>query len=526
LSYTGSAGHESVTGGAGNDTISGGDGNDTIVGAAGNDSLSGGAGNDTFVLSTNLTSGDIILGGTGVADVLTFTNPAAVAATMLDNVTGVETLTYTSVTAADAATMRALNVLTPTALSAFAADTAVRVFTQANFNSTVDFTNVTGGSISYTGGTTADAITGSNTLADTLISGGGADTINGGGGADTISVGAAAAAATSFNGGDGDDTFVMATTMLTAATINGGAGNDTITFTDTTTTTSDIANVTNVEVITLGAAVTEIVGVEANVAAGATLTINAAAATTLLYSTTETNGNLSIIGSAGVDTISGGDGNDTISGGDGADASINGGAGNDLLTGGEGADVFLPGTGNDTIVLTETTSAADVIKFAEGGALNVDTVTGFNVAADIISIAVAAVAVPAGFGLANPTPSGAGGTAITNATTQILVNAAASSGTVNASGANNIVKFTTGATTFAGAIGTTSVTITGFTGVEAAPVIWYDSGTQQAVIGLMNPSGDGVATTLTQNDQFVEIVRVGMSAADYGNFVIGNLTFY
>jgi len=526
LSYTGSAGHESVTGGAGNDTISGGDGNDTLVAGAGNDSLSGGAGNDTFVLSTNLTSGDIILGGTGVADVLTFTNPAAAAATMLDNVTGVETLTYTSVTAANAANMLALNVLTPTALSAFAADTAVRVFTQANFNSTVDFTNVTGGSISYTGGTTADAITGSNTLADTLISGGGADTISGGGGNDTISVGTAAAASTSFNGGAGDDTFVMGTTMLTAATIDGGTGIDTITFTDATNTTSDIANVTNVEVITLGAAVTAIVGVDANIAAGATLTIDATAATSLSYSTTETNGNLSIVGSAGADTISGGDGNDTINGGAGDDASINGGAGNDLLTGGEGADVFLPGTGNDTIVLTETTAAIDTVKFAEGGASNVDTITGFNVANDIISIAVAAVAVPAGFGLTNPTPSGGGGVAITANTTQVLVNAAASSGTVNASGANNIVKFTTGATSFAGAIGTTSVTLTGFTGVEAAPVIWFDSSTSQAVIGLVNPNGDGSAASITINDQFVEIVRVGMTSADYGNFVIGNLTFY
>jgi S-layer protein len=69
-----------------------------------------------------------------------------------------------------------------------------------------------------------------------------------------------------------------------------------------------------------------------------------------------------------------------------AAVSITGGAGNDALTGaaaidtitgGEGADVITGGAGNDTIVLTETTAAADTVVFADVATNGVDTITGF-----------------------------------------------------------------------------------------------------------------------------------------------------
>jgi Ca2+-binding RTX toxin-like protein len=533
-SITGGSGQDTITGGAGNDIIDGGTGNDTIVAGAGNDNITGGGGNDTVTMATNLTSNDTVTGGAGVADTITVTNPAAVAASMFDRVTGFETITYTPVTAADANAQRALNQITVTASSSFAADTTARVINQAaNFASTYDFTNVTAGSVSVTGGTTADVITGSNTLADTLVSGGGADTINGGGGNDTISTGAAAAAATNFSGGNGDDTFVMGVTMLTAAIIDGGAGTDTIQFTDATTTTTDIDNVTNVEVITLGAAVTEIVGVDANVAAGASLTINGAAATTLNYSTTETNGTLSIVGSAGVDTIIGGDGADTINGGAGSDVTIAGGAGNDSLTGGEGSDTIIGGTGADIIVLTETTSVADTVRFSEGGTGNVDTVSGFVVGSDLIAMSFTALTlvgsqIPAG---TNATWTGTIGADVAAGTVQVFVNAAANSGTVNASAVNGVVKLTTGATSFAAALGTTSITLgtdnnAVGTIVAVGEVIlttWYDTASGQMVIGFVNSAADGTVGNITQNDIFVEVVRVGMTSSDYANFAITGL---
>ena len=545
VSIVGGSGSDSIIGGANNDTIDGGAGNDNITAGTGSDSLVGGTGNDTFVMSTNLTSADTISGGTGIADTLTFSVPqgadttagatAAAVATALDNVTGVETITITGATYTAAGDSRLGNAITVTALSSFASDTAVRVVSIGNTAANLNFTNVTAGSLSITGGTGADSITGSNTLADTLVSGGGADTISGGGGNDTISTGAAAAAATSFTGGAGDDTFIMGVTMLTAATIDGGTGNDTIQFTDATTTTTDIDNVTNVETIILGAAATVIVGVDANIAAGASLTINAAAATSLNYSTTETNGTLNIIGSAGADTITGGNGNDTINGGAGSDVTIAGGAGNDSLTGGEGSDTIIGGTGVDTIVLTETTSVADTVRFAEGGATNVDTVTGFTVGTDLIAVSDAQLTLAGSQLPGTGTWTGTAGADVVAAnTTQVLVNAAASSGTVNASAVNGVVKLTTAATSFGAAIGTTSVTL-GTDNTTAATIVaigevimttWYDSANAQMVVGFVNSAGDGVVGNITQNDVFVEVVRVGMTASDYAAVTIATLIPY
>ena len=76
-------------------------------------------------------------------------------------------------------------------------------------------------------------------------------------------------------------------------------------------------------------------------------------------------------------TIKGGAGNDTLTGAGQADT----------ITGGEGADVITGGAGNDTIVLTETTAAADVVVFADVATNGVDSITGFAAGASGADVA-------------------------------------------------------------------------------------------------------------------------------------------
>jgi Ca2+-binding RTX toxin-like protein len=111
-------------------------------------------------------------------------------------------------------------------------------------------------------------------------------------------------------------------------------------------------------------------------------------------------GTSSVTGNIGNDVLTGGAGNDTFSGGLGTD-SLTGAAGNDNLTAGEGADTVNGGAGNDAISLTETTSAADLVRLSavvgtstDSANVNVadaldtggDTITGYNLAVDTTTI--------------------------------------------------------------------------------------------------------------------------------------------
>jgi len=160
--------------------------------------------------------------------------------------------------------------------------------------------------------------------------------------ADTVNSFTAKSEIKSLIGGADSDTFIMGTNMDSGVTINGGDGLDEITMTDQTGNTDDLNNVTNVEKITLGAAVTSITTVDELVANEAGLQVDATNATSLVWNgTAETNGKFLINGSAGIDTITGGAGNDVIRGGAGVD-NIVGGAGDDtfVVLGAIGADDY------------------------------------------------------------------------------------------------------------------------------------------------------------------------------------------
>ena len=87
-----------------------------------------------------------------------------------------------------------------------------------------------------------------------------------------------------------------------------------------------------------------------------------------------------IYGEAGADIITGGAGAETLDGGAGADI-IRSGAGVNTLTGGEGADKIIQGADADSIVLTETTAAADTVTYSAQGDGSAATTTGGTITA-------------------------------------------------------------------------------------------------------------------------------------------------
>lgn len=250
-------------------------------------------------------------------------------------------------------------------------------------------------------GALAGALNASGSTGTLTISAYDGDTITGTNQADSFTQ--VANNTSSINGGGGNDAFVYGAFMAATDTLNGGDGTDTLSFTDAGGATTDIDNITNIEVITLGNAVTAFNLVEANLSAGQILTINGAGVTTntntiAISAALETDGGrVNITGGAGNDTLTGGTSNDTLSGGSGADSLI-GGGGADSLVGGEGNDTITGGAGADTFVLVEAGLASNAAVVAVFG----DTITDFqdgNAVAtqDVLQISAASLANITGF---------------------------------------------------------------------------------------------------------------------------------
>ena len=163
----------------------------------------------------------------------------------------------------------------------------------------------------------------------------------------------------------------------TATTIAGGTGTDTITLTadGLIANTDHISGIENIVVAantdaTKGLAITMGAGLllTAQIATGATLTVNAtaltnsAAALNFNGSAYTGTGTLNLTGGSGNDTLTGAGGNDTLTGGAGADVLVGGagsdqlvgGAGNDTITGGQGLDIITLGDGVDRVVFATT----------------------------------------------------------------------------------------------------------------------------------------------------------------------------
>ncbi len=208
---------------------------------------------------------------------------------------------------------------------------------------------------------------------DTLTGNGGANVLSGGAGDDLLNL--TNGGNDTALGGDGNDTIAFAASFTVNDRIDGGAGNDTVTLNGDYSAgiTLASAGLFGVETLLFGAGHSyNFTSNDANVAAGATLTVNGSklgATDSLVFNGShEKDGTFVLTGGAGNDTLTGGAGNDVITGGKGAD----------LLAGGAGSDHFV------YVHAAESTGAAfDTISRFDGSQDAFDltyTVSGINAA--------------------------------------------------------------------------------------------------------------------------------------------------
>ena len=284
---------------------------DTITGGAGADTITGGAGADVFLIAAaaDHATGETIAGGANA-----------------------DTIRFTSTTASETLTLLAGVTDTDNAIT-------VEISDAAGANTGTTALNVNADALADTLSVTLIGNDGGNVLVGNAIG----DTINGGSGADTITGGAGADAIT---GGAGADVFLIAAAAdhATGETITGGANADTIRFISTTAS----------ETLTLLAGVSDAdnaITVEISDSAGANT------------GTTALNVNADALVNTLSITLIGNDGDNVLVGNASAD-TITGGAGADTITGGIGADTFLFDSTNGIDIITDFSTAADVMNFA------------------------------------------------------------------------------------------------------------------------------------------------------------------
>lgn len=234
----------------------------------------------------------------------------------------------------------------------------VTVGATANDGLTGELDNIQADVEIVTGGTGADTMTASTSVAitfnggagdDILTGNGAADTLNGDAGNDTL---AGAGGNDTLNGGDGDDTFTEGTASNGGDVFNGGNGTDTVDYS---------ARLAGVVVTMDGTAANDGATAEAD----------------NVKSDVE-----NLIGTDLVDTITGNASANTITGGTGADI-LNGGAGDDVFTSGtamDDGDTISGGAGVDTIDYSNRTAGVTVVlngttpsgETGEGDTLNTD----------------------------------------------------------------------------------------------------------------------------------------------------------
>jgi len=493
LTATGSSAADTLVSGAGADNLSGGDGNDSISSGAGADTINGGGGDDTL---DGGAGSDSISGGGGTDSLIT-----SAGTDTLDGGDGTDSLTISS------AAYTNISGYTLSGIETLNANNLAFTSTVSQFQGITTFTNASAVTFNDAGTITGKVGVTSHTLAN---------------GTNTVTTYGVAASNQSVLGGTGSDTINIASAFLTVDdTITGGTGADTVNITGNTgtTATTNIDAITEVETITFAhtTGVVSIAPSDASVANSQTITYDTTAMTTGTLTFTGANET-----GSGRFIVSAGAGSDTITGGLNAD-SIYGGFGGDSIVGGAAADVIDLGLGD---------AATDNVRFSESAAA--DTVYAFAVGAGGDQLAfsigttfvVGAVGATYGLSLVN-----GAGTDISAAATAATITTLAA-GATSAAVTSTFLRLTTGATSFAGAIGTGSLTIvdtdfayaTNATGNEALLASWYDTTNSQAVFGALVDTT--ASTSLNSSDTFQEIVRVGMTSTEYGNLAVSNILFF
>ena len=353
---TTAGGDDEISTGAGNDTVNGAGGNDLVDGGAGNDGLNGGEGEDTLSYRSATAEVTVSLAtaaaqdtlGAGVDTVLNFENllgsifaddlTGNALANVLDGGTGADVLrggagndVYIVDDADD-------DVIELDGEGTDEVRTVLGTYTLAAYTENLVFTGT--GSFNAFGNALGNVITGGASNDAFLLFDGGNDTAEGGGGNDFIYYGAALTAEDINRGGAGTDTVALLgdyDLTLGAETL---AGVERLVFYSGTLVSGPHVDYT-------------IATIDANVAAGAQLTVNAPSLlgdeSLVFNGTAETDGSFYIQSGAGADTLAGGAKDDILRGGAGDDF-LYGIGGNDRLVGGLGADALRGGFGGDRFV--------------------------------------------------------------------------------------------------------------------------------------------------------------------------------
>lgn len=306
-----SDGHLYFVGGSGNDVLTGGAQLDTFdLSYGGEDIANGGGGDDLFHFVGNgsgLSAADQLNGGAGndTVEIFGLGSQVNFSATTL---TSVETIAIDNGNGVAALVMNDANVA-------------------AGATMAIDYGSTFAGDFLFFDGTAetnGNFIVTATSGDDDVKTGGGADTVNAGqGGGDEVMT------------GSGNDTINLGSSFNTADIIDGGIGTDTLSLSGNYTLNLTSSMMFNIETMSLsgraGQAKFTITTVDANVAAGATLKVDAHSATWLDFNgVAETNGRFNIVGSAGADTVVTSTGNDRLYGGLGHD-DLSSKGGNDIF---------------------------------------------------------------------------------------------------------------------------------------------------------------------------------------------------
>jgi len=249
---------------------------------------------------------------------------------------------------------------------------------------TIDASAATG-TLSITDGNSAvnETITGPASTAMTVTGGSGNDSITGGAATDSMVGGAGA---DTIIGNAGNDTIIGG---LGVDSLVGGDGTDTISAAYTLSTDGGSSTATGVVINLSSSAITA-----ATILANATLAVSSdtsiVASNTIAYVGTAATVSTRVDSLSGFEYIVGSTGTDYLIGSSSAN-SITGGTGVDYINGGLGADTINGEAGADVIILTETSSSADVVQLTDRTAI--DTITGFTTGTDRISLNGGVVAV-------------------------------------------------------------------------------------------------------------------------------------
>jgi S-layer protein len=370
----------SITGGAGADNF---DISALTAANHGAVTVNTGAGNDTVVMGAAGAGDFTIVGGAGTDTVSISGDPTT---TNHASVSGFETLTLSGAIA-EAAT-NAVNMAVFTGNTGFTRVNLTQTATNANADEVITITNAldTVAVLGMAALDTDDIDINFSRLVD--------------GTANAITVASIAATASdavvmndeetiTFNSAEGAfDIATLSATDMTSLVLTGDSTIDLGTITAASLATVDASQMA-------ATANGNFVAVMSSSTVAMTVTSNAATTHTGVLNITTGSGADTITGTNNADIIVSGDGADTISGGAGID-TISGGDAADTITGGLGADVISGGKGADTIILTETTAAADDVVFGNestvtGGAdigfaalAGADTITGFGATDELV----------------------------------------------------------------------------------------------------------------------------------------------